>query len=186
MRIAILGWGSLVWNPRGLPLGSEWKTGGPVLSIEFSRISDDGRLTLVIDELNGTAVPTRFAVSKKTNLELAINDLSDREGITNRDRIGVFDVQEDFTSERAQSKHPKACQDIRAWAEAEEFDAVIWTALGPRFFDRIRVRFSPPAAVRYVGELPMESRAKAFEYIRQAPQEIDTPVRRLFNQTHPN
>jgi hypothetical protein len=186
MRIAILGWGSLVWDPRNLPIVGEWQPGGPVLCIEFSRISDDDRLTLVIDERNGTAVPTRFAVSEKADLELAITDLQEREGITNRDRIGVFERQQGFTSKRAQMKHPKACEKIRAWAENEQFDAVIWTALGPQFFDRICVAFSPAAAVRYVDELKAESRAKAFEYIRKAPLEIDTPVRRLFNQNHPN
>jgi hypothetical protein len=45
MRIAILAWGSLIWNPRYLPLASEWVLGGPVLPIEFARVSADGRLT---------------------------------------------------------------------------------------------------------------------------------------------
>jgi hypothetical protein len=185
MKIAILGWGSLVWDQRDLPIIGEWQPGGPMLRIEFSRISDDERLTLVIDERNGTSVPTRYAVSEKNNLELAILDLQKREGATDRDRIGFFDRQHNFTSERAKTKHRRACESIRTWAENEQFDAVIWTALGPRFYDSIRVAFSPPAAVRYVSELLAESRAKAFEYIRNAPPEIDTPVRRLFNRQHP-
>ena len=44
MKIAILGWGSLVWDSRQLPHSGEWHTGGPVLPIEFSRVSKDGRL----------------------------------------------------------------------------------------------------------------------------------------------
>ncbi len=186
MKIVILGWGSLVWDQRDLPIIGEWQPGGPVLRIEFSRISEDGRLTLVIDERNGEAASTRYAVSEKTNLELAIVDLQKREGTTNRDRICVFDSQQNFTSERALTKHPEASESIRTWAENEQFDAVIWTGLGPRFRDCIHIAFSPPAAVRYVSELPAESRAKAFEYIRKAPQEIDTPVRRLFNHLHPH
>lgn len=67
MRIAILGWGSLIWNPNGLPIRGDWQRGGPVLPIEFSRISSDERLTLVIDEQNGINVTTRYALSARTN-----------------------------------------------------------------------------------------------------------------------
>jgi hypothetical protein len=52
MNIAILGWGSLVWDQRVLPTESEWNSEGPRLPIEFSRVSQDGRLTLVIDSCN--------------------------------------------------------------------------------------------------------------------------------------
>ena len=54
MNIAILGWGSLVPDPRGLPIADGWHQAGPVLPIEFSRISKDGQragcLTLVIPQ----------------------------------------------------------------------------------------------------------------------------------------
>ena len=60
MNIAILGWGSLVPDPRGLPIAGGWHQGGPILPIEFSRISKDGQragcLTLVIDEAHGSEV----------------------------------------------------------------------------------------------------------------------------------
>lgn len=55
MKIAILGWGSLIWDKRNLRLAGEWQVGGPVLPIEFSRVSGYGRLTLVIDPLHGVA-----------------------------------------------------------------------------------------------------------------------------------
>ena len=51
MKIAVLGWGSLIWNKGNLRLTTNWTDGGPILPIEFSRISDDGRLTLVIDDV---------------------------------------------------------------------------------------------------------------------------------------
>lgn len=72
MKIAILGWGSLIWDKRTLRLAGDWQTGGPVLPIEFSRVSGDGRLTLVIDPLHGVPVTTRFAPSAFTNLNDAI------------------------------------------------------------------------------------------------------------------
>lgn len=60
MNITILGWGSLIWDQRDLPISGDWQLGGPALPIEFSRISRDGRLTLVIDECNGVAVSTSY------------------------------------------------------------------------------------------------------------------------------
>jgi len=63
MRIAILGWGSLLWEG-----GQEfdywhepWKPDGPILKIEFSRVSvrRQGSLTLVIDPEHG--IPTTVA-----------------------------------------------------------------------------------------------------------------------------
>jgi hypothetical protein len=42
MRIAILGWGSLIWDPRDLPISGPWQCGGSVIPIEFSRISENG------------------------------------------------------------------------------------------------------------------------------------------------
>ena len=65
MKIAILAWGSLQWDPRTLQKVNKFELTGPALPIEFSRISGkEGtprRQTLVIDELNGTTCGTYTA-----------------------------------------------------------------------------------------------------------------------------
>src|SRR5713101_3124324 len=81
MRVGLLGWGSLIWDPRKLRLkNTGWQLADIRLPIEFSRISADGRLTLVIDEENGTSVPVAFAESSMRRLGNAVRNLRDREG----------------------------------------------------------------------------------------------------------
>lgn len=178
MRIAILSWGSLIWDSRKLHLAGGWQEGGPVLPIEFSRISDNGRLTLVIDEKHGADVPTRYALSSLSDLDLAITDLQEREGAPNRDRIGFTDLLHDRNCSRAQMKHPRACRCIQAWAEEKQFDAVIWTAIGQRFREKTGEPFSVDAAVGYLARLPEQTKALALDYIRNAPGDVMTPVRK--------
>ena len=51
MKIACLGWGSLIWNSGELNIPREkWNQDGPALPIEFARKSSDGRATLIIDD----------------------------------------------------------------------------------------------------------------------------------------
>jgi hypothetical protein len=155
---------------------------GPILPIEFARISDNGRLTLVIDERHGVDVPTRYALSSLNDLDDAITDLQRREGAAFRDRIGFIDVARGLTCKRAQAKQPDTCERINAWAKKNGFDAVIWTALGARFKKKVGVPFSVDAATRYIGGLPEPTRTLALEYIRKAPSDVVTPVRRKLTE----
>jgi hypothetical protein len=185
MRIAFLAWGSLIWNPGSLHITGAWSTGGPVLPIEFSRISDNGRLTLVIDEKDGVQVPTQYVPSSHDDLELAITDLKERENTPNRDRIGYIDLANNSHSARAWKLHPKACEIIRAWAQHQNIDAVVWAAIGPRFSERTHEPFSPDAALRYLAALDADTQALALKYIREAPPEVATPVRHRVNIAYP-
>src|SRR5687767_5829807 len=115
MTILIIGWGSLIWDSRDLPLEGEWTKNGTVVPIEFSRISNDGRLTLVIDEQNGEDATTRYAFSRRKTLEEAITDLQIREAVTKRDQIGFIDRKRNIASEWARIKHPLTLNRIRAW-----------------------------------------------------------------------
>lgn len=182
MKIAILGWGSLIKEPRDLPIMGEWFPDGPILWIEFSRISRKGDrkdcLTLVIDERNGSEVTTLHVVSQRTELAPAIADLLAREK-SSPDEIGFCEVAVRRFAANALSRHPKSCKRIRTWAEAKGYDAVIWTALPRRFQDAIGVPFSPQAALKYLNSLPETTREKALAYIHNAPPQTMTTLRLL-------
>lgn len=51
MNIVCIAWGSLLWKPGPLKLASGWHPGGPRLSLEFARVSDDSpEVALVLCE----------------------------------------------------------------------------------------------------------------------------------------
>src|SRR5213595_34569 len=171
MKIAILGWGSLIKEPRDLPIVGEWQPGGPKLWIEFSRISRRGEraccLTLVIDEKCESEVTTFHVLSRRSELSQAIADLQEREE-TSADDIGFCEIATGRFAPNAFSRHPKSCERIRAWAIDKKLDAGVWTALPRRFKDAIGIPFTPAAALEYVNGLPAATKQKALAYIHAA------------------
>jgi cation transport regulator ChaC len=92
-RIALLGWGSLLWDPdpRFDVWHEEWQFDGPAVKIEFSRVSAKRAraLTLVLDSQNGRQCTVAYALSRRRTLDDAIADLRCREQTTIAN-IGVF------------------------------------------------------------------------------------------------
>jgi hypothetical protein len=174
VRIALLGWGSLIWDKGELPLKSEWKDDGPEIPIEFSRISSsrDGALTLVIDPENGAWVSTFYAESKRNTLEDAICDLRTREGTLVK-RIGFVNL---LDGSQRSNIFPEVANIIRRWASDNDFDAVIWTDLPSNFKEKTDKEFELEEAVNYLKDLPSDGSKKAREYILNTPDEIQTPL----------
>jgi hypothetical protein len=164
MRIATLGWGPLVWDPRGLPLFTEWVQGGPVLPIEFCRVSSDGRLTLVIDQDKGADTPTRFIAGARSDFEDAVCDL------------GYVDLAGDFS--RGADAGPLDA--VRVWAASHGFDAVVWTALPSNFWEKTSSTFWVRGVARYLRTPSYEVAGRAREYVEQEPAEGQIPLRRLY------
>ncbi len=171
MRIAIIGWGSLIWDPRCLPHCGTWYLGGPRLPIEFSRISPDGRLTLIIDREHGHPVVSRWSRSPRSGIQHAVADLAARE-VCDPDGIGFLD--------RGHPEQPDVPTTVRRWCASNDLDGAVWTALPGTFEQRAGRPFSVANAMDYLDSLVGSDRARALAYLRNAPEQVDTPVRRAF------
>jgi hypothetical protein len=169
MKIAIIAWGSLIWNRRELPILAEWQKGGPVLPIEFSRISRDGRLSLVIDDKHGLPVGTYYAQSASSDLMKAVEDLRKREG-SPKEMIGV--------TSKTMNNRRLGHESIHAWATAHKWDAAIWTGLPSNFEEKRHLPFTVENGLAYLETLGEEKRSAAMKYIDLAPEAVDTPLRR--------
>jgi len=177
MKIAILAWGSLVWDQRTLQIENNWINEGPELELEFSRVSKDGRLTLVIDPNNGVKVRTYYGKSIRTNLDDAIADLIDRES-TIRKRIAYVDIINNRNSKSEYPEHDDVFDNITVWCNEKKYDAVVWTALSSQFYHQTHMDFSVENAINYLEQLPLSAKSNAINYIKKAPGEVITPVRK--------
>lgn len=168
MNIAILGWGSLIWQSKELKFNQEfgWKKDGPLLAVEFARISKNGRLTLVITP-NGTEVQTLYTVSDYKTIDEAVLDLAVREG-SGRKSIGFYDkTKNEFSDDNFQFKDK-----IQEWINPTDFDAVIWTNLKENWTEKTDDR------IKYLKGLKGETKTLAEEYIRKTPKQIRTVYRK--------
>lgn len=167
MTIACLGWGSLIWDPRELPLAGDWANDGPELPLEFARQSRDGRMTLVIVHHNAP-VQTFWAPMKVDGLNAAIDALANREGVETPRAIGRTPGHD--------VSHPLS-RIIAEWAEQKGLAGVVWTNLKPGFLERRGETPTLEEIKRYVATLSPDVRNVAAEYVRSAPLQIKTPYR---------
>ncbi|MYF66243.1 MAG: hypothetical protein F4182_01445 [Gammaproteobacteria bacterium] len=167
-NIACLGWGSLIWDPRNLPIQRYWFNDGPLVPVEFARQSADGRITLVISPAT-RPVRSLWALMDGDSLEDAIKQLQQREGTKNPDHIGSWS--------RGQQP-PDEIPELNEWARAINVDSVIWTKLPPNFNDGDNGKPRVEDVLRYLRKLTGTARDAAEKYIRRAPRQIDTAYRR--------
>ena len=176
--IVCLGWGSLIWDPRDLPVenlahrsqgkgfGNAWSNDGPCVKVEFARQSQDGRLTLVLYPKAKT-VRSLWARMRVDSPSCAVEALRIREG-TGKRFIGHWSNCE---------RDPKDIRGLGSWASKRGVDPVIWTALGPKFCG-LPGAPTETLAVAYLSSLSGCARFRAEEYVRRAPPQIDTLYRR--------
>lgn len=179
-KIAILAWGSLIWDD-GWPAfdkqRGKWLEDGPVLPLEFSRVSTsrDKALTLVIDTVNGNDCRVMYALSQRENPADAITDLLDREG-TIMDHMGFY-----FADDQARKCVPKVHDSIPAWAKAMKFDVVVWAGMPSNFAEKNVIKkgepFTVDAAVAHLQNITTKGKAAAATYVWCAPELVVTPLR---------
>jgi hypothetical protein len=178
-RVAILGWGSLLWSPGALANRRQWRSDGPWLPIEFARTSNlnekNGRhpyLSLVVHPDVGL-VRTYWDMSTLDDLSTARLDLQNRESCDIQ-KIGCL-PREGAAWAGIEGLEGR----IQDWLTLKkaEVDAVIWTNLGWKIPDV--ARFTAKDAVDWLRTLRQQGKSGAAEeYMRQAPPQIDTCVRR--------
>ena len=168
--IVCLGWGSLVWDGRNLPVAGVWQVDGPSLPLEFARQSSDGRMTLVIVDGDHRS-PALWCELDVGSLDEAVQSLADREGVARLASIGRWP---DANGRR----YPYA-EAIADWAEEKGISAVVWTALKPGMKGRRGDVPSLEEAKAHLVALAPDAAALASEYLLRAPAQIATPHREV-------
>lgn len=168
--IACLGWGSLIWDSRELPIHRRWFEDGPFARVEFLRASNDNRITLVLHE-SVSPVRTLWAVMTSTSLEDATLALALREGMTSSDPT------KNIGSWSRNSESPTSIPDLPSWAASNGIEHVVWTALGPKFGGK-NVAPTKDQVVEHLRNLVGPERDNAERYVRNAPAQIETAYRR--------
>lgn len=167
MRIACIGWGSLIPEPGDLPCATSWEADGPELPVEFARESEDGRLTLVL--VQGARPSTTLWCQLATEtMGDAVRALQQRERTPTDRPIGRWP---DTAGRYAFSA------EIGEWAKKRELDGVVWTALKPGFRMNRDEPVTLAAAITHLQRLDGAALANAARYIQQAPAQVQTEFR---------
>jgi hypothetical protein len=174
--IICLGWGSLVWDYRELPIHRRWFDDGPFIRVDFLRQSQDNRITLVLHE-DSLPVRSLWAVMTSGTLEDAKLALAAREGMTSSNPTKYIG------SWSRGDASPTCIHELPAWANAHGVEHVIWTALGPKLASATTARPTKEQVVEHLGALTGTARDNAEKYIRFTPPQIDTEVRRHIEAT---
>lgn len=173
MKLAVIGWGSLIWDPRELAMTGRWRKDGPELPVEFARRSNNGRLTLAL-HADSELQRTYWAVSGLTDLDAVRRNLQKREGALD------LDAMHWLTRVDAHNANNQVVDNVRVWLdEHAAVDAVVWTGLRVTLDGDVVAK-----AVGYLAALDPKGTVfpKAREYVTKAPPQIQTRVRREMQQ----
>ena len=137
------------------------------MPVEFARESKGNRITLVIVP---TARPVRslWALMDGDSLEQAREQLREREDTASR-HIHYWSRG---------GNCPAWIPELSRWAIARNVDAVIWTGLPPKFKNEDHRLADVEEVIGYLANLSGAARKDAEEYVRRAPQQVDTEYRR--------
>ena len=118
-------------------------------------------------------VQSLWGLSAFESLEPAILNLSEREE-TSSENIGFVELEDrHFRSNSV----PRIVPDLQRWVKSMDLDAAIWTDLLSNFEEIQNVPLSQHTAVAYLNSLSLVDKARAREYVQNAPHQIETGVR---------
>jgi hypothetical protein len=179
MKVGIIAWGSLITNSDELLIiHNAWASDGPMLPIEFARISKDKRITLVIYP-PFEEVKTYCNVSTFENLDNAIENLAKREK-TKIENIGFINFQ---TGEIKSNKIPSELKrTFSIWNINRDFDALIWTDLDENFKVKMNRPFSLEASIEHLKSLSKSEFELAKNYILSTPENTQTRHRKALTE----
>ena len=169
--IVCLGWGSLVWDARELPIQRQWFMDGPLVKVEFLRQSRDNRITLVLHD-SAELVRSLWALLTVKTIDEAKKALAVREGIPDENickHIGCWSRLD---------PNPAYISEIGTWATAMGVEHVVWTALPPKSKEQNDKCPSLEEVLTHLSRLTGAERDNAEKYVRRAPAQIDTLFRR--------
>lgn len=178
MRIAVIAWGSLIWDPGTLEIEGRWRRDGPLLPLEFCRFSGGRRLTLALLE-GAASVRAYWAVSARGDLVAAAKNLREREK-TFPEHVHYWSRD----GEAHNNNWPQVQAEVERWlAEKPDLDAAVWTGLGSNWEARRGQPFDPQDAVEHLRGLERSGMgANAREYLEKAPLQSRTAAWRALMQ----
>jgi hypothetical protein len=148
-----------------------------MLPVEFARESAGGKITLVICK-DVPLVQTLWTLLDAQDIvtarhQLGIREYADATPKWIDTRIGFWDTA-------SGASHGEEAETIAAWAKPREFAGVVWTNLGCGFKDKTRKDMMPSAEdiLAHLRSLEGKQRDDAEEYVRKAPEQVDTAYRR--------
>jgi hypothetical protein len=174
-KIAIIGWGSLIWDLEILTphtSGSWLMAAGPKLPMEFSRVSPKRKLGLAVclDPVAGVPCQTHVIRSARGDIHQAVEDLRARE----RAPLGLIGA---WHADFQHGRMPEVVEMVADWCAAKGWDGAVWTDLEPNFKENTGRAFSVAEGIAYLKTLRGESLEEAYNYIQNAPEHTATPLR---------
>jgi hypothetical protein len=172
LKIAVVGWGYLIWDRRSLDIAPEWRADGPRLPVEFARFAFPPRLVPVLVE-GAPLQPTFWTLSQKQSVLAAAADLAVREGVGTHD-IGSW-------SRADAMRPPLGFEAVMAqWGVLTGLDGAVWRAVEPNLPDGSRGFPSEQLRLEFLRELVATGREQdAKEYFERMPAQIRTPFQVL-------
>lgn len=168
MKIAVIGWGYLIWEPGSLDVETRWFADGPRLPVEFARFASGPRLLPVIVE-SAPLQPAYWTLSHKATVLAAAGDLAVRESVWSQD-VGHWSRAEHMRSSGVIDSI------VGDWVVSKDLDGAVWRAAEPNLPDHSPGFPSEALRLEWLRSLVATGReAAARDYFERMPAQIRTP-----------